>query len=219
MPRPDAVVFDLYDTLVWSDWPAHATFLAGKFGVGAETVLAAYHHLRESRDSGGLTDTVAVLAAVAEYCGVEASPDDLEQLAGTEAEFLAESVTLYDDSLPVLRALRDQGVATAVLSNCSPSTRPVVDHLRLADEADAVVLSCEAGTSKPSPGIYRIALDALGATPGQSWFVDDRRDYLDGARTVGMQTARIERHVAFGEDIAGGDHPVITGLDQLFELF
>jgi hypothetical protein len=51
--------------------------------------------------------------------------------------------------------------------------RPIVDELRLADEADAVLLSFEVGVAKPDAGIYQAALDALGrATEGV--FVDDQ---------------------------------------------
>jgi FMN phosphatase YigB (HAD superfamily) len=49
---PDAVLFDLYDTLVVSDWRRHADFVAGALGVSAEALAEAYR-------PGGRTSTGA----------------------------------------------------------------------------------------------------------------------------------------------------------------
>ena len=216
-PPPRAVLFDLYDTLAWSDWPSHASFIAEQLGVDVSDVVAAYDRLRERRDGGYFTDPVSVLLEVMEFCGVEADSADAEHLARMEADLLAGHVTLYEDSIPALRELRRHGVLTAVVSNCSPSTRPVVERLGLEDETDAVVLSYEVGMSKPQPGIFAATLERLGTTADVAVFVDDRSDYLDGAANLGMGTFRIERSHAFGEEVAGGPHPVVGDLRELLE--
>jgi HAD superfamily hydrolase (TIGR01509 family) len=107
---------------------------------------------------------------------------------------MAESVQLYDDSLEVLRALRERGVPTALVSNCSHNTRPIVDRLGLEAEFDAVILSFEIGGMKPDPAIYREALARVGdPDPSRSVFVDDQVRYCDGAAAVGLQTFLILR--------------------------
>ena len=216
---PDAVLFDLYDTLVVSDWRRHADFVAGALGVSAEALAEAYRARRENIDRGRTTDAAGLLIEVAAHCGVSLSPEGASELAAAEAEFLRGNVEVYDDTFDVIRRLAFNGVKTAVVSNCSPSTRPVVDHLGLESEVGAVVLSCEAGMAKPDPEIFRVAPARRGADPPRSGFVDDRGDYLDGARRLGMRTARIARGHSFGEDVAGGDHPVIERLGELFDLF
>ena len=75
------------------------------------------------------------------------------------------SVRPYDDSLEVVRALRGRGVPTALVSNCSHNTRPIVARLGLEQEFDAVILSFEVGVMKPDPEIYREALERGSATP------------------------------------------------------
>jgi HAD superfamily hydrolase (TIGR01509 family) len=102
---------------------------------------------------------------------------------------MAASVRLYDDSLTVVRALRERGVPTAVVSNCSHNTRPIVERLGLEREFDAVILSFEVGAMKPDAAIYRAALERLGdPDPARSVFVDDQVRYCDGAAAVGLQT-------------------------------
>lgn len=215
MSGTEAVLFDLYDTLVTGDWSRHTALVARHLGVPAPVVSEAYDMLREQRDSGHHADVHSVLRAVAEACGVEPVPGLIDELAVAEAHHLAHEVDWYADSVPVLRELRATGYKVAVVSNCSPSTRPVVERLRLEEESDVVVLSCEVGISKPAPGIFRTALDRLAVQPHRAVFVDDRRDYLDGARHLGMGTFRIVREVAFGEDKAGGDHPIMADLAGL----
>lgn len=218
MPELEAVLFDLYDTLAWSDWPSHAGFLAGHLGVPEDRIAAAYDHLREERDGGVLADEGAVLAAVMDHCGLPPEPSRVRELVELEAALLAEHVTLYDDALPTLRRLRSTGFQTGVISNCSASTRPVVDRMGLEEEADVVVLSCEVGAFKPSPAIFWSALETLSVAPEESMFVDDRRDYLDGAAALGMRTVQITRARAFGEETEGGEHRQVQDLQQLLDL-
>lgn len=213
--RHRAVIFDLYDTLVWSDWPAHATLIADQLGVHQSAVVAAYDRLREHRDGGGLADAEAILIAVARACEVDATEAEIARLVALEADFLTGTVHWYEDSLPTLRRLRESDVPTAVISNCSPTTRPVVDRLGVEAEVDAVILSCEVGAAKPSPEIFTTALDRLSVPASAALFVDDRADYLDGAAAVGIDTLRIERDHSFGESLPPGNHPVVTDLQGL----
>lgn len=218
MTDAEAVVFDLYDTLVIFDWSSQIAMISIHLGVSEETVLAAYDELREQRDSGVFFDAGRVMASVVATCGLDPSPELVGELVAREAEILAEYVVWYHDSIPVLRRLRADGLRTGVISNCSAATRPVVERLGVEDETDVVLLSCEMGESKPSPGIYHAALDALGVRAERAMFVDDRADYLDGAAALGMRTVRVVREVGFGEEMPGGEHPQVSDLDQLFEL-
>lgn len=209
----EAVLFDLYDTLIWSDWPRHSEFLAVHLGVAPGEIVSAYDHLRDERDGGEFADAGEVLAAVMEHCGLEPGPAWIRRLVDLEGDLLADSVELYADSLPVLRRLRSEGIRTGVVSNCSPATRPLVDGLGLEEEADVVVLSCEVRERKPAPGIYRWALQTLGVPAGLALFVDDRPEYLDGAAELGMGTAQIIREGSTSEP--GTRHPRVASLFEL----
>jgi Predicted hydrolase (HAD superfamily) len=74
-------------------------------------------------------------------------------------------IRLFDDSIPTVRALRADGVKTALVSNCSHNTRPVVARLGLEQEFDALILSFEVGSRKPQPAIYRALSKRSGARP------------------------------------------------------
>jgi HAD superfamily hydrolase (TIGR01509 family) len=93
----------------------------------------------------------------------------------------------------VIRELRTRGVKTALVSNCSHSTRGIVDRLGLTEAFDEVILSFEVGLRKPDAGIYREALRRLGVEPEHAVFVDDQQDYCDGAAAIGIETLMIDR--------------------------
>ncbi len=49
-----------------------------------------------------------------------------------------------------------------------------------------IVVSGEEQLAKPDPAIYHLALDRFGYRAEQTFFIDDRRDNVEGARAVGM---------------------------------
>jgi putative hydrolase of the HAD superfamily len=189
----DAVLLDLYDTLVWSDWTAWQGRFAARIGRTEREIARAFAATRPARSTGTLLDTEGDIAAVLEAADVEPTPDLLAELLDMEGE-MAASVRLYDDSLEVVRSLRRRDVPVVLVSNCSHNTRPIVDRLGLGDEFDAVILSFEVGAMKPDPAIYREALARVGGPdPARSVFVDDQVAYCDGAAAVGLQTFLIFR--------------------------
>jgi HAD superfamily hydrolase (TIGR01509 family) len=208
----DAVLFDLYDTLVWTEWPLLQHRLSEAVGVTPRDLMRGFVETRDARGVGAFGSPEGDLGAVFRAAGARLTDERVRELTRMELATLADGgIHLYDDSLPVLRELRRRGAPTAVISNCDHATRPIVDAMKLEDEVDAVVLSFEVGALKPSAEIYRAALDRIGADPARSTFVDDQAAYLDGAAELGMRTFQILRSPdAYAPDVAV--HPVVTDL-------
>lgn len=205
-----AVLLDLYDTLVWSEWPALRALIEQRVGLQSGELLVAFDQTRTARAVGTYGSMEADLDAVLAAAGSGQDAALVNDLAALITGFLETGVHLWDDSLPVLRELRKRGLRTAIVSNCDHGTRPVVERLALTREADAVLLSVEIGAAKPDPAIYLAALEALGARPEEAVFVDDQIGYCDGARSVGIRSLLIDRD--------GGDPPAeerVTGSQEV----
>jgi putative hydrolase of the HAD superfamily len=217
----DAVLVDLYDTLVWSEWSILRERIAEATGVENRRLAQAFVATRDARGVGAFGSAEGDTRAVLEAAGLEPTDDEVRRVVAIETEVLVEDggVRLYEDSVPALRALRDRGIRTAVVSNCDHLTRPIVDRLGLSAEVDAIVLSFEAGEMKPDPDIYLRALEAVRADAARAAFVDDQPGYLDGAEAVGMRVFFINRD---GWELEAGeiDHrPVVSNLwDVIGEL-
>jgi putative hydrolase of the HAD superfamily len=215
-----AVLIDLYDTLAWTDWPTMRAELEERFGIGEEQLLRAFTTTREARSIGAYGSAEGDLAAVLGAAGVEADSDLVHELNEARARALAENgVHLWDDSIPTLRELRTRGIRTAVVSNCDHATRPIVDDLALRREVDAIVLSFEVGAAKPDPGIYRAALEAVGARPEEAVFVDDQAWYCRGAEALGIRSFLIRRDDADPAEGFGvaGDRDVLHDLRSMLD--
>ena len=111
----------------------------------------------------------------------------------------------YDDAAPVLDALRERGIRTAVLSNVGVDIRPVMAREGL--RTDAVVLSCEVGAVKPRPEIFVSALEALGVEPSEALMVGDSWKDDAGAAALGIRTLILPR-----------TRGPVHGLDQVLRL-
>ncbi|GAA4614670.1 HAD family hydrolase [Saccharopolyspora hordei] len=86
--------------------------------------------------------------------------------------------------LDLVRALRQRGVRTALLSNSWGNEYPwdVLDGL-----FEVTVVSADVRLRKPDPRIYRLVLDRLGLPAEQVVFVDDGAPNVDAAEQLGMR--------------------------------
>ena len=56
------------------------------------------------------------------------------------------------------------------------------------DMFDVLVFSCIEGVKKPGSKIYKLTLEKLGSEAEQSVFIDDKPEYISGAKEVGINT-------------------------------
>jgi HAD superfamily hydrolase (TIGR01509 family) len=118
---------------------------------------------------------------------------------------------------PTLKALRESGIATAVLTN---GWNPLqVCKAQRAGFHGPVLVSSEIGEQKPAPRAFEALLSVLGTQPEQTCFVgDDPKSDVAGAQAMGMQAVWInwERK----EYPAGQPQPrqTIQSLTELLEL-
>ena len=138
--------------------------------------------------------------------------------------FRRTAVGLVDDMvvpLPgvgsTLEALRERGIAMAVLTN---GWNPM--QQRKAERAgfrDAVLVSSEIGVQKPAVRAFEMLLEALKTPPGETWYVgDDPRGDIAGAAAAGLRTVWIDWECkAYPEDVPAPGH-TITRFEQLLTL-
>ena len=120
--------------------------------------------------------------------------DDFEAYFDELFAFFAEGATwrLDPDTLPLLGALRDDGVRILVISNFDSRVRAILAALGLTTAIDRITLSSEAGAAKPDPAIFATTLAAERLAPHEVLHVGDtvREDYA-GARAAGIDVVLI----------------------------
>ena len=100
---------------------------------------------------------------------------------------------LHDDVRPALEELR----ATRrlfVLSNFDRRLRSILSELDIAEFFEDMILSSEAGASKPHERMFRIALAKANVTAAECLHVgDEAKADRDGALQAGMRSFLVER--------------------------
>jgi HAD superfamily hydrolase (TIGR01549 family) len=110
----------------------------------------------------------------------------------------AENFELYEDTLPVLAALREHGLKIGLVSNTGRDLNAFIAHHSL--DVDAAVSSGAHGKTKPHPAIFKSALEQLGVSAEDAAMVGDSpEDDVEGAKALGMSAFLIDRDGRFPE--------------------
>ncbi len=129
-------------------------------------------------------------------------------------------LTAFPENLGVLQALRQRGVATAILSNGSPEMlQSAVHSAGMTDLLDAVLSVDSVRQFKTTPTSYQLVQDHLGLAPADVLFVSSNAWDALGATWFGFQTLWINRQGLPPEAI--GPAPQHTGRDlsEVLALF
>lgn len=97
--------------------------------------------------------------------------------------------------------LRDSGFKTGFLSN---TEKPAMQYFHQLDYDmfDVVVFSCAEGMIKPERKIYELTIQRLGLKPEQAVFIDDKPEYIEGARQTRLKTVLFRSVSQVKEELA-----------------
>jgi HAD superfamily hydrolase (TIGR01662 family) len=207
-----AVLFDMFDTLMLIE-KDHAfyspavksmhTYLAQNglqvsFAVFRDAYIKARDALYEEADlkmeephfDFRVKNALQILgyAAEAQTSLVQGATDAFCQ------EFMT-YVRIDDDAEPVLKDLRTKYRLGVVSNFAIPEcvTKLLAKH-QLSDFFDVVIVSAAVNKRKPSPEIFKFALEKLQLHPTQAVFVGDTVDAdVKGGKAAGMKTVYLER--------------------------
>ena len=126
------------------------------------------------------------------------------------------SLDCYPEVHEVLSTLKDAGLRTAILSNGSPMMlEAAVDSAGIGDLLDSVVSVDELGMYKPSPEVYELAMDEVGAGRGQVSFQSSNAWDAAAAATFGFRVAWCNRFGQARERLPDAPDVEIRTLDEL----
>ena len=217
-----AMVFDAYGTLfdVYS-----VTALAERLAPGRGTALSLHWRAKQLEYSWlvSLMDPSPAAAATADFSIVTAQALD-HAVATLGLQFKDSERNALLDSYLHLDAFADAPAALAalaprprwILSNGSQAMlTPLVAQSPLAGELDGVLSVETAGVFKPSPRVYRLAVERLGLPTSRIAFVSSNGWDAIGAKAFGFTTFWVNRTGAPVDRHGPPPDRTITTLDQL----
>ena len=217
MPRLEACLVDAYDTIVTCDFTPLRQGVPALAGIPVAAWEQEYTLVSPMLNDGRLSKAQAFRQIMAS-CGAQATDDLIAEMVRRDQELLLANARLYDDVIPFLTRLSDRGIKIAIVSNCTDNTRAMLVATGVDQLADELVLSCEVGSAKPAPEIFRHALGRLGVGPEAAVFVDDQARFCAGSVAVGIRAAQIIRGDLDGQLPAEGV-TLVRSLPEVEALF
>lgn len=86
----------------------------------------------------------------------------------------------------LIRSLKEKGYGIYLCSNASLRLRVYEQEIPGSRYFDGTIVSAEERLLKPDPAIYRRLFEKYHLSPGECFFIDDRPENIEGARSCGM---------------------------------
>ncbi len=175
-----AVLFDWGGVLIENPAPGLMAYCAKALGVAVEDYVRAHNAHAEAFQKGSVPEKVF-----------------WQQVCGELNRPLPRQTSLWGDAFRAVyrprrevfdlaRRLRARGCRTSLLSNTEAPAMEFFLELGY-DMFDALTFSCAEGVFKPQREVYEVAARSLGVAPAQCVLLDDRLDFVEGARHAGMK--------------------------------
>jgi len=192
----EGVLFDWGGVLIDNPAPGLMSYCAGALGVAVEDYIRAHNECGEAFQKGLVPEAV-FWQRVCERLGCP--PPGRASLWGDAFRAV---YSPREEVFALVRRLRQQGYKTSLLSN---TERPAMEFFwELGYDAfDAATFSCAEGVFKPEREIYEIAAGKLRTVPERCVLIDDRLDFIEGARATGMKGILYQSFAQVKRDLAG----------------
>ena len=227
-----AVLFDLDDTLfdhqgctraaLCALHARHAAFRAWSF----DQFDAAHRSLLEALHVDVLAGRLTVdearvrrFRSLVEQAGGEPSDALARTIAAKYREVYVAHWQPVRGALALLQALRGRVATGVVTNNVAAEQQQKIDACGFRPWLDAIVISEQAGVSKPDPRIFAIALDRLGHPPQTAVMVGDAWDAdIAGAMAAGIHPIWFNRFGAESPDPAVPEIHSLEPAETIAEL-
>ena len=228
MKRYDAVLFDLFGTLI-DIWPQSAYDQANErvcavLGVPAQDYRRLWMECSPQRNAGRFGSTEGDIRHACGLLGVKPTPARVAEATRIRLDLQRRNQAPRPGAIETLRKLRLDGYMTALVSDAFLDVTRVWSESELAALMDAAVFSCDMGVTKPDPAIYNEACRLLGVTPDRCLYIGDGGSgELAGAKSLGMTPVliRVDYDHEFDPrrpDLANWQGPVISSVAEVLEM-
>jgi putative hydrolase of the HAD superfamily len=194
---PRLVIFDMDDVLCHYDLGRRLRALAQISGKTPRDIRAAIWDsgFEDDADSGGYPDANVYLAEFSYRIG---HPVTRQQWIAARRESMIPSGEVLALAEAIGKVSR-----LAIYTNNGPIVKSSLDEL--FPEAAAIFkeryCSYEFGTKKPDPNSFTKLLTTIKISPADTWFIDDKRSNVQGAKLAGLKAHHFRSYEALAKDV------------------
>ena len=188
--KDKVVIFDLFETLIteWGHKKYTKNEMCADLGIERAEFDVFWDEKEQDRYIGSISFEDSILY-VGKKCNKQVDNTTISNIIDKRIKTISVCFErVHPEVFQLLRTLREMGLQTAIISNCSSEEVKVLKKSEIYKYFDEVVLSYEVHMKKPDSCIYEEASKRLGVELGECIFVGDGgSNELVGARNVGMK--------------------------------
>lgn len=215
-----AVIFDMYETLITLfESPLYfGTEIAEDAGLPGELFTTQWRLSEIDRTTGKITVDEVIEKILRD--NNRYTEERFNQIISKRIAFKEEVFNhMHPEIIPMLEALRDNGIKIGLISNCYSEEAMVIKKSILYKYFDAVCLSYDDGIRKPDHKIYRLCLERLNLRAEECLYVGDGgSNELAAAGEVGMKPAQAVWYLKEGTRQPAKRMPEYLNLEKPFEI-
>jgi putative hydrolase of the HAD superfamily len=221
-----AVIFDLFGTLVPSfterEYRGILRQMAGILDVPPPAFEVAWSETFSESVLGIIPGIKEKVILTGRQMGSEFARDKAAAAADLMNGYSARCMQPRTGAPEVLSQIKQKGLKTGLVSDCTPDAPELWKKTVLAPLVDVTVFSCLVGLRKPDPRIYRLAIGQLAVDPAECLYVGDGASReLTGALEVGLRPIQLyiaSEKDAFRVEKESWKGKVITSLNEVLDL-
>ena len=233
MNTPDAIIFDLDDTIIDDSgavsacWEQACHEAAARIaGLDPAALRAAFERERDSfwSDPGRLREgrldlraaSTSIVGQALRSLGLDV-PGAAAEIANRYRDLREERLCLFPGAVETLEWFRSRGVRLGMATNGDAAgQRAKIVRFGLAPYFDRIIIEGEFGFGKPEREVYEALLASLGTEPAKTWFVGDNLEFDVGAPqsfgVYGIWVDRDSEGLAFAPVSSLGARPSRTSI-------
>lgn len=113
----------------------------------------------------------------------------------------AEGWSLFPETAEVLERLQRKQLQLGVISNFDSRLSAVCESLGVRSFFKTMTISSQSGAAKPSPEIFKKALQEAGVSSGETVYIGDTLHHdIEGAQAVGMKALLLDRSGRYSKE-------------------
>jgi len=179
MGKIESVIFDWGGVLIDDPRPGLLRYCANAFGVSEELYTPVHDSFLDPFQKG-------LISEEAFYREISRKLDKpAPEVTSLWSQAFRAAYMPRREVFALASSLHDKGYKTALLSNTERDAAEFFLELNY-EMFDVLVFSCMEGVAKPERRIYEIAIERLDTRADRSVFIDDRLDYVQGAKDTGL---------------------------------
>jgi putative hydrolase of the HAD superfamily len=169
-------------------------------------------------DEDGYKDKQELFSELLEELPWKVKPLKMELLDFYNVEYVKNAV-LMEHAREIVQHLRKKYKTGLITNGKTLIQYGKIDQLEIRNDFDLIIVSEEAGTKKPDPKIFELALMKLELSPEQCIYIGDHPvNDIEGAAKIGMKTIWMKVNQPWKDGLTAKPLHSIKRLNELFEL-